>query len=84
VAHGVSFETRQVDHRHIRREALESGGFRTSQHVADEQRVPSILCEDAGFQLMARIGPGEQVLDVEFAAFGVRQEVGIEHVELSR
>ncbi len=74
---GIGLERRQVDDRHLRHEAFERLALGPDQQVADEQRVPGIFGDDAGRQGVGLVGAADQVLDEEFLAFGMRQEVGM-------
>ena len=61
---GIGREARQVDDGELRHEAGKLAGRRPAQQVADEQRVPGILDEDARIQPVRGVGAGEQVLHV--------------------
>ena len=72
---GVRLERRHVDDRHVRHVARELGALRADQKLADEQRVPGILGEDARLDAVFRIGAAVEVLGEQRLAFRVRQEV---------
>ena len=76
VALGIGLEARQVDDGEVRHEAGELGGRRPAQQVADEQRVPGVLDEDARVEPVRRVGAGVEVLHEQLARLGVRREVG--------
>jgi len=82
MAFRVGAEARQVDDRQIRAEAGEIGTGRPAQQVADEERVPGILREDAHADAVLRVGAAVQVLHEEIAFSRLGQEVGVQHRKL--
>ena len=63
-------------------EARELGALRTDQQLADEQRVPGELGEDAGLDPVLRIGAAVEVLREQRLALRMREEVLIQSLEL--
>ena len=72
---------RALHHREIGLEILQLVGLRPHEHVAREQAVPRRLGDHAHAQAIARIGAGEQVLDVEVAAADMSARLGPEAIE---
>ena len=79
---GVRLEGRQVDDGEFGNERGERGALRPDQQLADEQRVPSELGEDAHLDAVFRIGAAIEVLREQLLALGVLLDVGQQRVEV--
>ena len=66
---GVGLERRQIDDGEFGHEAGELGALGTDQQLADEQRMPGQFGEDAGLDLVFRIGAAVEILREQFLAF---------------
>src|SRR5690606_29756049 len=80
----ISLEGRNVDDRHLRDEGLELFLRRTDQEIADEQRMPGVLGDDADRQLVLRIGAAAQILYEEVHVCRMLQHVLVEDLEVLR
>ena len=80
---GVRLERRHVDDGQVGDEAARARRARGRiKQLADEQRVPGIFGEDAGLDAVFRIGAAVEVLREQFLAFGVREKIGQQIVEI--
>src|SRR5690606_11829318 len=82
VALRIGAEAWQAYHRQPLLEPCELARNGPPQQVVDEQRVPSVLADNANVETARRLRPREQVLHEELAPLGMLQEVPVEHVEL--
>src|SRR3546814_8848886 len=61
----IGAETRQVDDRQLLHESGKGFAARADEQVADKQRMPGKLRDDARRQRIFRIGAADQVLHIE-------------------
>ena len=80
----IGLEARQVDDGEFGNEARKLWQFGADQKLADEQRVPGELGEDAGLDGEFAVGAAIEVLRVERLAFGVGDEILAQRLELLR
>src|SRR6185295_7949653 len=77
----VRSEGRKVDDGEFRNESLKLGPLRANEQLANEQRVPRVLGEDACLDLVFRVGATVKILRKKLPAFRVLEEVGKKIVE---
>ena len=79
---GIGLEARQIDDGELGLEGGQLGGRRAAQQIANEERVPGELGENARPQPMRGIGTGKKVLHVQLASLSMTAEIGQEQIEL--